>query len=261
MHIHFLRHATLVLTIHGLNVLVDPMLSPVGAMEPIANAGNQWRIPLVPLPLSDEEVQQLLQTLDAVLVTHTHRDHWDASARDLLPKQLPILCQPEDQGVFEQAGFSHVLPVTQHMTWQGLEIERTGGQHGTGELGKKMGPVSGFVIQAEGEPSVYIAGDTIWCADVEHALHQFSPQVVVLNAGAATYVTGGGPITMNEEDVCHVCSRCNMDQSIPEARIMAVHMETINHCRLTRAALKTAIEKAGFERQVLIPQDGDILSF
>ena len=42
MRIHFLRHATLVLTIHNLTFLVDPMLSPLEAMEPVANAGNQW---------------------------------------------------------------------------------------------------------------------------------------------------------------------------------------------------------------------------
>src|SRR5690348_11921445 len=119
MRIHFLRHATLILTIHNLTILVDPMLSPQEAMEPIANAGNQQRIPIVPLPLSDEELQQMLGSLDAVLVTHTHRDHWDASAQAMLSKHLPLLCQPGDQGTFEQAGFSQVLPVTEHLTWHG----------------------------------------------------------------------------------------------------------------------------------------------
>jgi L-ascorbate metabolism protein UlaG (beta-lactamase superfamily) len=255
MHIHFLRHATLVLTIRNLKILVDPMLSPLEAMEPIANAGNQQRIPMVPLPLSDEELQQLLGSIDAVLVTHTHRDHWDASAQTMLPKQLPILCQPGDQDTFAHAGFSQVLPVTEQLTWQGLQVDRTGGQHGTGELGKKMGVVSGFVLRAEGEPALYIAGDTIWCPEVERALKQFSPDVVILNAGAATYATGGGPITMGEVDVCQVC------RSIPAARVIAVHMETVNHCRLTRAALRTKVEEEGLGKQVCIPQDGDILTF
>ena len=255
MQIHFLRHATLVLTMHNLSLLVDPMLSPLEAMEPIANAGNSRRIPMVPLPLSDEEVQEVLQGVDAVLVTHTHRDHWDASAQAMLPKHVPLLCQPEDQEILEQAGFSEVLPVIESLRWHGLQIDRTGGHHGRGELGKKMGPVSGFVVRAEGEPTVYIAGDTIWCSEVEQALQQFSPNVVILNTGAATYVTGGGPITMDEEDVCQVC------RSIPEAQIVAVHMETVNHCILTRAALRTRVEEKGLGRQVGIPQDGEILRF
>lgn len=251
---HFLRHATCTLSNDHFRMLVDPMLSPAEAMDPIANAGNQRRIPMVPLPLSDTELQHIIQHLDAVLLTHTHRDHWDAYAQSLLPKQLPIFCQPEDQHTLEQVGFTHVIPVTQHTTWQGVEIYRTGGQHGTGELGRKMGPVSGFVLKGEDIPTTYIAGDTIWCLEVQQALEQYVPDVVVLNAGAATYVTGGGPITMNADDVCQVC------RAIPTAHIIAVHMETVNHCQLTRASLRGALEAQGLEKQVLIPYDGETLT-
>ena len=255
MHIHLLRHATLVLTIHDLTILVDPMLSPLEAMNPVPNAGNQRRIPMVPLPISDEDLQRMIEGIDAVLVTHTHRDHWDSSAEAMLPKYLPVLCQPEDQGTFEQLGFSQVLPVTEHLTWHGLQIDRTKGQHGKGELGKMMAPVSGFVLRTEDEPTVYIAGDTIWCPEVEQALQQFSPDVVILNSGAATFATGGGPITMNEDDVIQVC------RSIPSAKVIAVHMETVNHCLLTRATLRAKVEAKGLGKQVDIPADGSILAF
>ncbi len=58
---------------------------------------------------------------------------------------------------------------------------------------------------------------------------------------------------MDAEDVCHVC------RTVPVAQIIAVHMETVNHCRLTRATLRAKVAEAGLEKQVLIPQDGDIL--
>ena len=32
----------------------------------------------------------------AVLATHLHQDHFDATAARLLPRDLPLLCQPED---------------------------------------------------------------------------------------------------------------------------------------------------------------------
>jgi L-ascorbate metabolism protein UlaG (beta-lactamase superfamily) len=255
MQIHFLRHATFIVTIDNLKLLVDPMLSPAQAMEPIANAGNQLRIPLVELPLTEAKLNAVLQGIDAVLVTHTHRDHWDAAAQALLPKDLPILCQPEDQVVIGHVGFSSVLPVQQEITWRGLHIDRTGGHHGSGELGKKMGPVSGFVLKGEHAPSLYIAGDTIWCQEVEQALTQFVPDVVVLYTGAATYATGGGPITMNDDDVCRVC------RALPTARVIAVHLETVNHCRLTRAALRARLAAEGLTKQVLIPDDGEVLTF
>lgn len=254
MQLRLLRHATLVVTIHDLTLLVDPMFSPLEAMEPVPNAGNQRRIPLVPLPISDEELQQVLEGIDAVLLTHTHRDHWDASAQAVLPKHIPLLCQPEDRETLEQAGFSQVIPVIDRLTWHELQIARTGGQHGTGDIGKMMGSVSGFVLQAADEPVLYIAGDTIWCPEVERALKRFSPDVVVLNAGAPTFI-GSDPISMDEKDVCEVC------RTIPEATIIAVHMETVNHCRLTRAALRITVEAEGLSEQVRIPQDGDTLAF
>ena len=251
---HFLRHATCTLSNENFRMLVDPMLSPAEAMDPIANAGNQRRIPIVPLPLSDTELHHMIQHLDGVLLTHTHRDHWDSPAQSLLPKQLPIFCQPEDQQTLEHEGFMNVIPVSEHRAWRGIEIYRTGGQHGTGELGRKMGPVSGFVLKGEHLPTLYIAGDTIWCPEVQQALEHYTPDIVVLNTGAATYVTGGGPITMNAEDVSQVC------HAIPTAQIIAVHMETVNHCQLTRAALRAALEAQGLEKQVLIPYDGEILT-
>lgn len=255
MLVRLLRHATLLVTMHGLRILVDPMLSAQGAMEPIAQAGNDWRIPMVPLPLTDAELTELLQQVDAVLVTHTHRDHWDEAAQKLLPVHLPVFCQPEDQRVIAQAGFSHVQPVQETTQWRGLQIVRTGGVHGHGELGQKMGPVSGFVLTVNDEPSLYIAGDTVWCPIVEQALERYAPDIVVLNAGAASYVTGGGPITMHAEDVCLVC------RSRPAAQVVAVHMETVNHCLLTRAALRERLDQEGWVQQVLIPGDGDGLQF
>ncbi len=53
-----------------------------------------------------------------------------------------------------------------------------------------MGAVSGFVLAAAGEPTLYIAGDTIWCEEVRTALEQHQPDVVVVNAGAAQLAEG-----------------------------------------------------------------------
>jgi L-ascorbate metabolism protein UlaG (beta-lactamase superfamily) len=251
MQIHFLRHATLVLAIEGLYILVDPMLSPAGAMPPVANAADDRRIPLVELPLAEVELRYMLDHIDAVLVTHTHRDHWDDRAAELLPKQLPIFCQPEDEAKLQQAGFAAVQPIAARYEWRGVEFQRTAGQHGTGEIGARMAPVSGFVLRAAGEPTLYLAGDTIWCPEVEQALRSHRPDVVIVNAGAAQFLTGD-PITMTAEDVAHVC------RALPAAQVIAIHMEAINHCLLTRAELSIRLEEQGLASRVLIPADGTL---
>jgi len=252
MQIHFLRHATMVVAIQGRYILVDPLLSPAGAMAPVANAANARRIPLVELPLADEELSYMLGHLDAVLVTHTHRDHWDDRAIELLPRQLPIVCQPPDATQIEREGFSAVNPVATSYSWRGVEISRTGGQHGSGEIGRQMGPVSGFVLRAAGEPALYIAGDTIWCSEVERALDEHQPDVAVVNAGAAQFLTGG-PITMDAGDVMQVC------RALPGGQVIAVHMEAVNHCLLTRAALRAQLDQEGLAQRVEIPADGALI--
>jgi L-ascorbate metabolism protein UlaG (beta-lactamase superfamily) len=247
MRLRLIRHATLVIEYGGHKLLVDPMLSEVGAQPPIANTANLRPNPLVPLPIT---VAEILEGVELVLVTHTHRDHWDMVASDLVPKNLPLFGQKEDEETFRSQGFTDVRPVGESANWNGIKVTRTEGQHGTGEIGKKMAPVSGFVLQAKGQPSVYIAGDTIWCPEVEDALQTFEPAVAVVNAGAARFLEGD-PITMNGDDVVHVC------QAAPHTQVVAVHMEAINHCGLGRAELALQLLAAHVIQQAAIPQDGD----
>jgi hypothetical protein len=58
---------------------------------------------------------------------------------------------------------------------------------------------------------------------------------------------------MTAEDVARVC------RVSPEARVVAVHMEAINHCLLTRSELAEKLGKEGLDGRVEIPADGDKL--
>lgn len=247
MRLRLIRHATLLLDYNGNTLLIDAMLDDAGARPAIQNSPNSRKNPLVPLPIPAAE---FLPGVQAVLVTHTHSDHWDETAARLLAKDLPLFGQAEDEAKFRSQGFGSVQAIHQPVTWNGIEIARTGGQHGTGEIGRRMAPVSGFVLRAAGEPTLYIAGDTIWCGEVEEALNSFRPNVVIVNAGAARFLEGD-PITMSADDVVMVCRHA------PQAQVVAVHMEAINHCLLTRADLAFQLDAARVIQQAAIPGDGD----
>jgi L-ascorbate metabolism protein UlaG (beta-lactamase superfamily) len=247
MHLRLIRHATLLVEYNGRKLMVDPMLDDANARPAIQSSPNPRNNPLVPLP---EAADDVVRGVDAIFVTHTHSDHWDATAASLLPKNLPFFGQEEDQDKFHSQGFTKAQPVNTHTTWEGIGITRTGGQHGTGEIGKAMAPVSGFVLRAPSEPTLYVAGDTIWCEEVAASIQSYRPQVVVVNAGAAQFLEGD-PITMTADDVIRLC------QAAPQAQVVAVHMEAINHCLLTRADLAFQLEAARVIQQLAIPNDGD----
>jgi L-ascorbate metabolism protein UlaG (beta-lactamase superfamily) len=251
MNLRLLRHATLVLDISGMTILVDPMLSPRDAMDPVANCRNVKRIPMTDIPIDERELNELLNRIDVAIVTHTHRDHWDIKAQQTLNKALPLVCQPTDTETFRKQNFRSLFPVDGSITFRGLTIHRTGGQHGTGDIGAKMGHVSGFVIEASNR-RLYIAGDTIWCPEVEQALATHKPDYIVLNAGAAQF-DQGDPITMTAGDVQKVIN------ASPKAVVICVHMETVNNCWLTREELKKTLDVNIPGHGVRIPADGETI--
>jgi L-ascorbate metabolism protein UlaG (beta-lactamase superfamily) len=246
MRLRLIRHATLLVKAAGRCVLVDPMLDPAGARPPVEDTPNPVPNPLVELP---EPAEVVVKGLDAVLVTHLHRDHLDDTAIRLLPKDVPVFCQPEDAETLRGHGFADVRPVEDALDWDDVRIERTGAQHGTGEIAEALAPVSGFVLEVPGEPVLYVAGDSIWCDEVAAALDRHRPAVAVVNAGGARFLEGD-PIVMTVDDVVTVARHA------PDARVVAVHLEAINHCLQTRADLHQRIHDEGLTDRVTVPEDG-----
>ncbi|WP_058304064.1 MBL fold metallo-hydrolase [Gorillibacterium timonense] len=246
--VQLIRHATIRIWYGGQEVLLDPMLDDAGAQPPIHHTANALRNPLVTLPLAKSS----LVRPDAVLVTHRHPDHWDLSAASSLDHAIPVYTQPGTEQAFRDEGFTSVIEVQASERIGEVLLSRTSGRHGTGEVGERMGPVSGFVLQAAGLPTVYVAGDTIWCEEVRTALDEFRPDWIVLNAGGARFLDGD-VITMETEDVAKVA------RYAPKSRIIAVHMEAINHCHLTRNELREGLLQEGLTDRVIIPQDGETI--
>lgn len=250
MKVQLIRHATMLLEIAGHKILLDPMLSQAGIMSAVPDVANTSNNPLVELPMAADSLMEI----DAVLLTHTHRDHFDDAAKKMVPSEKQFFCQPADLDKLHEAGFSQVQAVEDSVVWRDMQIIRTGGQHGSGEIGQKMGPVSGYVLQAKNEPSLYITGDTIWCPEVENALDKYQPQVIICFAGAASF-SSGGPITMDLEGISQICDHA------PASRVIIVHMEAWNHCELSRQELKAFRQNKALEGKLFIPDDGEELIF
>jgi L-ascorbate metabolism protein UlaG (beta-lactamase superfamily) len=259
--VQHIRNATMKITYGDTTFLIDPMLAEQGAYPGFENTyRSELRNPLVGLPMPAEDV---IVGVDAVIVTHTHLDHWDDAAREALPKHIPLFAQnAADAELVRSQGFSDVRILDGSAEFGGVQLHKTGGQHGSDaiyaipELAQLLGDVMGVVFEAPGQKTIYVVGDTVWRDEVEWALERYKPEVIVLNAGAAE-VTGfeGDPIIMGKEDTLRT------HQAAPNATIIAVHMDAVNHMTLSRDELADYVQEKGIQDHVSIPADGEVISF
>ncbi|WP_321938013.1 MBL fold metallo-hydrolase [Paraburkholderia sp. J8-2] len=253
MKIQQIRNATVIVEFANTRFLVDPVLSPKGTypgFEGTANSHLFW--PTVELPIS---VEQILD-VDAIIVTHTHLDHWDDGAKSLIPKNLPIFVQhEEDAEIVKASGFSDVRLLTEDSSFNGLTLIKTPGQHGSDEaihaIGDLLGQVSGVVFKHPSEKTLYLAGDTVWNKYVERCVETYQPDAIILNSGDAQ-VPGLGSIIMGKEDVYKV------HQAAPHATLIATHMEAVNHALLTRKELREFSAEKDMVNHLLVPEDGEV---
>ena len=247
MEIQLIRNATMKIKYAGKTILTDPMFSPKDAMDPFAGIA---RNPTVDMKFTVEDV---LAGVDGLIVSHEHPDHFDPAASQALAKSMPAFCQPDVEGRLKTDGFENIFPIESTHAWDGISITRTGGKHGKGEILGMMGQVSGFVFQAAGEPTVYWVGDSIWCGEVEEAIRQFSPDVIITHSGAAT-IPGHEAIIMDGQQTLTTV------KAAPDAVVVAIHLESLDHCLLKREELREMADAENIPAaRLVIPDDGEII--
>jgi len=249
MKIQLIRNATMKITYAEHTILTDPLLAQKDAYEPFAGIA---RNPTIELPF---EVEEILKGVESVVVSHDHPDHFDKAASASLPNMIPVFCQPGDEVRFAEVGFRNVIPIETSYTWEGITITRTGGKHGKGKILKFTGEVSGFVFQANGEPTVYWVGDSIWCEPVENTIEMFKPGIIITHSGGAT-IPGFESIIMDGEQTLKTV---NASQ---DAVVVAIHMEALDHCRVSRETLRQMADRAAIpSSRLMIPEDGETIAF
>ncbi len=209
---------------------------------------------MVPLP---QNVWPALEAITTGLVTHCRRGHFDhldkAGWQFFAKKQVHVYCNHLDKSYLQQRDIIPLaLQPNQPYEFLGGRITAFETVHGYGLLGKMMGPGMGYLIELPDQPSLYISGDTVLTSIVRQVLTDMRPDVAVLAAGCASFDVGQ-PILMPIPEILEFIQ-------IAPKKVIATHMEALNHCPMTRYQLQEAITLAGLAHKVWIPNDGEVLA-
>ncbi|WP_288064970.1 MBL fold metallo-hydrolase [Rodentibacter caecimuris] len=254
-----IRNATAKIEMAGSTFLVDPYLAPKDTYAGFEGTINsQKRNPLIDM---SEPVEKVLEGVDAVIVTHTHDDHWDEDAQKMLPKTLPIFVQNAgDAQIIRSQGFKDVRVVGKNTEFNQVKLSKTGGQHGTDQMysnpqfAEIAGEAMGVVMQADGEKTLYIVGDTIWNEEVDFALNRYIPEVIVMNTGYAQLEGNSDSIIMGKADVAKA------RQVAPKAEIITVHMDAVNHASVTSDEMRKFVKENNLSK-VAVPKESEVLKY
>lgn len=257
MKITHLRNATVIVQMGDNRILVDPMLAAQYALPPLRFLdGKRQRNPIVELPAQAEAA---LESVTHCLITHCQKGHFDhldrAGKRWLREKQIPVICTPHDAGFLRQRGLNaQPLPADHHhpSPFLGGTISTVPCTHGEGWVGKLMEHGVGYLIELLGEPSLYLAGDTILTPGIRAFVTDRQPGVSVIPAGGARFDVGQD-IIMGIDEVIAFTRLLLPSQGM----VIANHLEALSHCPVKRKDLVEAATSAGVMSRMRIPQDGE----
>ena len=262
MKIHHLRNATFVIESGNSHILIDPMLSEKGKLPPFARFRHKSQNnPIVPLP---DNAAHILSQVTHCLITHSqklgikalqHTDHLDQAGEAFLrEKKIPVITLDQDASCLKKAGLNVVSALIYWRPEQllGGEITAIPARHGHSWIHNLMANGAGFYLRLPDEPSIYISGDTVYTRDVERALNELKPDIAVMASGSAS-LDVGGPILMPLDELL------TFAQNAP-GKVIANHLEALNHCPTTRLQLKQELENKGLLSKVFIPDDGETVT-
>ena len=220
---------TVSFTYGGLRFVTDPTFDepgeyPIGERKLVKTAA-----PLAPAP----------EAADVVLLSHDqHPDNLDRSGRVFLASVPLVLSTPTAAGRLG-GGVRGLEPWTQTQAG-GVTITAVPAQHGPDGTEHLTGPVTGFVLAASGEPTVYISGDNASLEVVRQVAARFPGiAIAVLFGGAArTALLGEANLTLSAAGLVEAV------RILGAREVVAVHVDSWAHFTEGPHDVRVAFEKA-----------------
>jgi L-ascorbate metabolism protein UlaG (beta-lactamase superfamily) len=214
----------------GLRILLDPTFDPPGVYPSDGEPLTKTVGPAVDL---DD-----LGPVDLILLSHhEHEDNLDTSGRELVRGVLTLSTA--------KAGVDLGKPVIGLDCWEEhrvgeVTVTAAPALHGPPGAERLVGPVIGFLLEAPGEPTVYVSGDNASLELVQQIADRFPGiDVAILFAGAARVPSIDAALTLTSTDAAKAA------QILGATRVIGLHTEDWEHFSESRDQLEAAFAGTG----------------
>lgn len=231
---------TVLIELAGTRLLIDPTFDaagtyPIGSRALVKTTDATW---------TPEQVGQI----DAVLLSHDqHPDNLDHGGRMFVQHALLTLTTPA--AAQRLGGTARGLePWASHQVGA-VSVTAVPARHGPEGAERSLGPVTGFVLTAEGAPTIYVSGDNASLDLVRDVAARFPVlDIAVLFAGAARTPVIDGYITLDNQ------AAIEATRLLGGPKVLPVHTDGWRHFTQDGRSLRDAFTTAGLA-DVLLPHD------
>ncbi|WP_437675912.1 MBL fold metallo-hydrolase [Sorangium sp. So ce131] len=251
---------TAILELGGLRLLTDPVLGPRGPAAFVLPKHPSTGVENAPVARYTDPPGEPLGRLDVLLLSHNHADHFDAVAKETLPKDLPFVLPPDAADAARAAGFTRLTP----LDWDQetviparsgrLRILAVPANHTHDpELDATLGKGNGYVLRWEGEKpyAIYWTGDSVFTDRMRAVAARFAPIDLWLPHLGAVGVDGArGLRTMNADEAVAAAALLRARHVIP------IHHTTFGHYREPVAAFVQQASAKSLPASIHVPTDG-----
>ena len=231
--ITFIGGPTALLEYAGLRILTDPTFdAPQEYVEP----GSTTLVKTDGPAVSRADVWPV----DLVLLSHhAHKDNLDWEGLELIA-QGPVTLSTRRAASDLWGGSVLGFDDWEQYELDGVRVTVVPALHGPPGSESRTGPVVGFVLEADGEPTVYVSGDNASLPLVEQIAGRFpSIDVALLSAGAARVPGIDSPLTLTSTDAAAAASLLGATQ------VVGLHTEDWQHFSEGREELEVAFSETG----------------
>lgn len=235
MKVTYLGTASVLLDYAGQRLLTDPVFDPPGTSYSMGPAylPARWFLSTKQYvtPLSIEQ----LGPIDAILLSHDqHRDNLDRTGRALLYSAQvgSVVTNPAaGRRLSGKRAAVTALEAGQSSTLGDSTITAVTAQHGPRFI-PQTGQVTGFLLEAAGEPTVWISGDTVLSPELRTAaqlLRKRGVDVAIVNAGGVRFPRAPGlgraMFTFDSGQFVEICTIIDPRVIIPVHRSGWTHFQ------------------------------------